>query len=252
MKTIILAGGYGTRLHEETDKIPKPMVRVGEKPIIWHIMSIYSHYVPTEFIVACGYKGEVLSSYFEDDSWRQQGPGPSSEGIFAAAMSDWTVTCVDTGLEAMTGGRLLRLKEHVSDGTFMATYGDGLADIDISRLLDFHKSHNKLATVTAVIPPPRFGSLELDGDGQVKNFSEKTQSETSWINGGFFVFEPEVLDYIDGECIALEQEPLTRLAADGHLMAYAHHGFWRPMDTLREKNELNELWLDGDAPWKVW
>ena len=240
MKTVILAGGFGTRLSEETIKIPKPMVEVGGRPIIWHILNIYAAHELNDFYIACGYKSEILEDYFR--------------GEWAAAdnLARSRVTCVDTGLETMTGGRLLRLREQLGGQAFAVTYGDGVGDVDIAGLLEFHRGHGKLATVTAVHPPPRFGALDLDADDRVRVFAEKPLSESGWINGGFFVFEPGVLDYIEDESTPLELAPLSRLAADGELMAFRHHGFWKPMDTLREKNELNALWESGEAPWKMW
>ena len=238
MKTVILAGGFGTRLSEETQSIPKPMVKIGGKPMLWHIMNIYAAFDHRDFIVACGYKGEIIKDYF---------------GAFTSEEKpNWRVNCVDTGLHSMTGGRLLRLRSLLKSETFMVTYGDGLADLDISALLAFHRRHGQIGTVTAVQPSPRFGALHLDASDRVKVFDEKLDSASGWINGGFFVFEPGILDYIDSIDTPLETIPLSRLAADGNLMAYRHSGFWKPMDTLREKNQLNELWDGGNAPWKIW
>ena len=230
MKVAILAGGTGTRLAEETEVRPKPMVEIGGRPILWHILSIYARAGFREFLVACGYKGEWIHEYFRGH------PSP------------WSVALVDTGLDTMTGGRVLRLRPHLHDETFLLTYGDGLADLDVRELVEFHRAHGKLATVTAVRPPSRFGALNLEGDA-VREFSEKPQAAEGWINGGFFVFEPGVFDYLAGDGTILEREPLERLARDRELMAFRHTGFWQPMDTLREKRILEELWATGRAPW---
>ncbi|MBA2293032.1 MAG: glucose-1-phosphate cytidylyltransferase [Gemmatimonadales bacterium] len=252
MKTVILAGGLGTRLSEETAQRPKPMVEIGGRPILWHVMSIYARHGYREFVIACGYRGEVIKQYFHDYSihaadWQIDLQSGARTQLNQQA-PDWRIHAVDTGLHTLTGGRLQRLRQTLQDETFMVTYGDGLSDIDIARLVAFHRAHGKIATVTAVHPPARFGSMELD-DGRVTRFSEKPQTAVGWINGGFFVFEPGVLDYLDGDATSLEREPLERLAAAGELMAYRHEGFWQPMDTLREKRQLEELWESGHAPW---
>ena len=251
MKTVILAGGAGTRLEEETTLKPKPMVEIGGKPILWHIMSLYARHGFKEFVVACGYKGEVVKEYFSNFFFRNSdwkiNLKDGSRVVFNRGTPDWDIELVDTGLETMTGGRLLRLKERLESERFMMTYGDGLADVDIESLADFHESHGKLATVTAVRPPARFGGLELDGD-RVGQFSEKPQAREGWINGGFFVLEPGAFDYIQAD-VPFELAPLERLAAAGELMAYRHAGFWQPMDTLREKRLLEVLWQSGNAPW---
>ncbi|MEO5826664.1 MAG: glucose-1-phosphate cytidylyltransferase [Gemmatimonadales bacterium] len=252
MKTVILAGGLGTRLSEETAQRPKPMVEIGGRPILWHVMSIYARHGYREFVIACGYRGEVIKQYFHDYSihaadWQIDLQSGVRTQLNQQA-PDWRIHAVDTGLNTLTGGRLRRLRETLQNETFMVTYGDGLSDIDIASLVAFHRAHGKLATVTAVHPPARFGSMELD-DGRVTRFSEKPQTDVGWINGGFFVFEPGVLDYLDGDSTSLEREPLERLAAAGELMAYRHEGFWQPMDTLREKRQLEELWESGHAPW---
>ncbi len=238
MKVVILAGGRGSRLAEETAVIPKPMVEIGGRPMLWHIMRVYAAHGFKDFIIACGYKGRAIEDYFA-------GFPRAEDGL----LGDMTAACIDTGRHTMTGGRLLRLGERLS-GTFMLTYGDGVGDIDISALVRFHRAHGKPATVTAVRPPARFGGLELDGD-RVSVFAEKSPAQAGWINGGFFVLEPEALGYIAGGDTRLEAEPLTRLAEDGQLMAYRHHGFWKPMDTLREKMELEAMWREGPAPWAV-
>jgi glucose-1-phosphate cytidylyltransferase len=253
MKVAILAGGLGTRLAEETSRIPKPMVEIGSKPILWHIMMIYSHFGFNEFAVACGYKGELIKEYFHNFALRNNDYSIRlSDGftqVLNAKSRDWTVSVIDTGLDTMTGGRVRRLSPFLGEGTFMVTYGDGVGDVDVRRLLDFHRAHGRLATVSAVRPPSRFGALDLDGDCC---FSEKPQIGEGWINGGFFVFEPEVVELIDGDSTVLERGPLETLAARGELVAYRHEGFWQPMDTLREKQLLEQLWMSGKAPWKVW
>lgn len=257
MKTVILAGGFGTRLSEETLVRPKPMVEIGGRPIIWHIMHIYESHGFNHFVVACGYKGEVIKEYFRNYFFHESDFGISLKNgackVINSDTPDMEVELVDTGLNTMTGGRLvsLRKKDVLGRETFMVTYGDGVADVDIRGLVDFHRGHGKLATVTAVRPPARFGGLVIEGD-RVKEFTEKPQTGEGWINGGFFVFEPGVMDYISGDETSLEREPLERLARDGQLMAFLHPGFWQPMDTLREKQFLESLWASGKAPWKKW
>jgi glucose-1-phosphate cytidylyltransferase len=255
VKVIILAGGFGTRLQETTADKPKPMVEIGGRPILWHIMKGYSRYGFREFLLALGYKGEVVKRYFlnyhylsssfsiELRSGRLDTHEPRQE--------DWLVHLIDTGVGTQTGGRIKRLGAWVGEGTFLMTYGDGVANLDIRRLVDFHKRHGKLATVTAVRPPARFGGLVFDGD-LVRRFTEKPQIGEGWINGGFFVLEPGVLDYIAGDDTPFEHAPLERLAADGQLVAYRHDDFWQCMDTLRDVRLLETLWQDGRAPWKVW
>jgi glucose-1-phosphate cytidylyltransferase len=255
MKVVILAGGRGTRLAEETSARPKPMVEIGGKPLLWHIMRIYAAHGHKDFFVACGYKGELIKEYFHNfyvhnnDYLIDLHDG--TRKVLGSNGIDWRIGVIDTGLETMTGGRVLRLKEWLGDETFMVTYGDGVGDVDISALLAFHRAHGKLATVTAVRPPARFGGLVLAGD-TVCEFSEKPQAGEGWINGGFFVFEPAVLSYVTGDDTILERQPLEYLAADGQLKAFRHEGFWQPMDTLREKQLLENLWAGGQAPWKVW
>jgi len=253
MKTVLLAGGLGTRLAEETSLRPKPMVEIGGHPILWHIMSAYADHGFREFVIACGYKGEVIKQYFgnlhfDHSDWAMD--LRSGERTFIGeGAPDWRVHCIDTGLETLTGGRLLSLRDHLRDGAFMCTYGDGLSDVPIDEVVAFHKAHGKLATVTAMHPPARFGLMEMDGD-TVTRFSEKPQTEGDWINGGFFVFEPEVLDYIDGPQSSLERDALDRIARDGQMVAYRHEGYFQPMDTLREKNLLEDLWRSGNPPWR--
>jgi glucose-1-phosphate cytidylyltransferase len=258
MKVAILAGGLGSRISEETEIKPKPMVEIGGRPILWHIMKHYAHHGHRDFVVALGYKGEVIKRYMVEyaslhsdltvdlraGNVRRNGNGNGSEP------DDWTVDLIETGQETATGGRIKRLAPHVGDGTFMLTWGDGVSDIDLDSLLAFHRSHGKLATLTAVRPPARFGHLELDGD-RIGEFSEKPQIGEGWINGAFFVLEPGVFDYIDGDDTQWEREPLERLAKDGQLMAYRHEDFWQCMDTIRDKKLLEELWKDG-APWRTW
>ncbi len=255
MKAVILAGGLGSRLSEETDVRPKPMVEIGGRPMLWHIMKHFAHHGIDEFVVALGYKGEVIKRHFVDvigvdgslsvflKERRVERPDPSTE--------DWVVHLVETGVETITGGRLKRLRAWLEDETFMMTYGDGVCDVDLGRLVAFHRAHGRLATVTVVRPPARFGALQIDGD-QVLRFSEKPQTGEGWINGGFFVLEPGVFDYIEGDQTHWEREPLERLAEDGQLMAYRHESFWLCMDTLRDKRALDALWASGHAPWKVW
>jgi len=255
MNVVILAGGLGSRLAEETELKPKPMVEVGGYPILWHIMKHYAHYGFKEFFLALGYKGEMIKRYFLDYSSLNGSMTINlASGEVATqdkACEDWTIHLIDTGLQTLTGGRVKKLQPLLRNETFMVTYGDGVSDVDITGSVKFHKAHGKLATVTAVRPPARFGGLHLEGTA-VKQFSEKPQAEGGWINGGFFVFEPGVLDYLGDDSTILEREPLERLAADGELMAFRHDGFFQPMDTLRERDLLEGLWAAGDAPWKTW
>jgi glucose-1-phosphate cytidylyltransferase len=255
VKALILAGGRGTRLAEETSARPKPLIEIGGKPLLWHIMSIYASHGFKDFVVACGYKGELIKDYFHNffvhNSDYVVDLGTGIEKIVNATGLDWRIALVDTGLDTMTAGRLLRLRSWIGDETFMVTYGDGVADVDLRMLMAFHQRHGKLATVTAVRPPSRFGALDLDGD-DVYRFSEKPQTAEGWINGGFFVFEPAMLDYITDDRTILEREPLERLAREGQLKAFRHAGFWQPVDTLRDKQLLESLWASGQAPWKTW
>jgi glucose-1-phosphate cytidylyltransferase len=255
VKVAILAGGVGSRLAEETEVRPKPMVEIGNKPILWHIMMHYSHYGYNEFIIALGYKGEVIKKYMIDycplnrDLTIEMRTGAVT--FSRGSIMNWQVDLVDTGMATLTGGRIKRLQRIIGNETFMLTWGDGVSDVNLHKLLAFHRSHGKLATLTAVRPTARFGHLEMKGDAVVE-FSEKPQTAEGWINGAFFVLEPGVFEYIEGDDTQLEREPLERLAHDGQLMAYRHHSFWQCMDTLREKKHLEGLWASGNAPWKVW
>jgi glucose-1-phosphate cytidylyltransferase len=256
VKVVILAGGRGTRLAEETAARPKPMVEIGGKPILWHIMKLYAAHGHKDFLVACGYRGEMIKEYFRNifvhsNDYVIDLRDGSIELLGNGAAIDWRVGVIDTGIDAMTGGRIRRLRPLIDDATFMVTYGDGIGNVDIGALVAFHRKHGRTATVTAVRPQARFGGLDLDGDA-VAVFSEKPQTGEGWINGGFFVFEPRIFDYLDDDATILERDPLERLAAAGELMAFRHHGFWQPMDTMREKELLESLWSSGCAPWKVW
>lgn len=255
MKVGILAGGKGTRLAEETQVRPKPMVEIGGYPMLWHIMRHYAHYRHNEFVIALGYKGEFIKRWMVDYAALSSNltvnlrtGAVKSEGGFSP---DWTVELIDTGQETGTGGRIKRLAPYMGQKTFMLTWGDGVSDVDLDKLLAFHRAHGKLATMTAVRPPARYGHMEFDGD-RIVEFNEKPQTGEGWINGAFFVLEPEVFEYVDGDETMWEQEPLRRLAGEGQLMAYRHNSFWQCMDTLREKHILEQLWQSGHAPWKIW
>ena len=255
MKAVLLAGGLGTRLSEETDARPKPMVEIGGRPILWHIMKIYAAHGVTDFIVCLGYRGYVIKDYFHNYFLH------SSDVTFKLATGEmhfhrasaepWTVTLIETGEDTQIGGRIKRILPHVGDEPFCLTYGDGVADVDITKLIASHRASGRLATVTAVRPPGRFGAILSDGD-RVTGFQEKPRGDGGWINGGFFVCSPGVGDYIDGDASVWEREPMERLAADGQLGAHFHEGFWQPMDTLRDRRQLEELWASGRAPWKAW
>lgn len=255
MKAVILAGGLGTRLSEETSLRPKPMVEIGGKPILWHVMKVYSSHGINDFVICLGYKGylikEYFSNYFLHTSDVTVDLRNNSLDIHHSSAEPWKVTLVDTGQDTMTGGRLKRVAPYIRDDDFCFTYGDGVGDIDISRLVAFHREHKGLATLTATQPPGRFGALSFDGD-RIVSFQEKPEGDGGWINGGFFVLSPRVLDYIDGDDTVWEREPIERLAQQGQLSAYRHPGFWQPMDTLRDKNHLEDLWAKGKAPWKTW
>lgn len=257
MKTLILAGGIGSRLSEETSLKPKPMVEIGGKPILWHIMKIYSYYGFNEFIILCGYKGYMIKEYFAN-YYRHMSDMTvdminNSITHHANHAEPWKVTLIDTGIETMTGGRIKRVKDYVGNEPFMLTYGDGVSDVNIMDLIQFHKSHGKAITMTAVQPEGRFGSLQITEESKVTSFQEKPKGDGNWINGGFFVCQPEVIDYItEGDKTTFENKPLENLAKDGQLLTYKHNGFWKPMDTLRDKMQLEEMIENGNAPWIKW
>jgi len=255
MKAVILAGGLGTRLSEETHLKPKPMIEIGGKPILWHIMKIYSRHSVNEFIICCGYKGYMIKEYFANYFMHMSDVtfdmGLNKMQIHENFAEPWKVTLVDTGEDTFTGGRLKRVRKYLGNESFCFTYGDGLGDVDITALIGFHRTHGRLATVTVVQPPGRFGAMNLSGN-QVKTFVEKPQGDGLYVNGGFFVLEPKVIDLIDGDDTIWEHTPLESLAVKGQLQAYKHDKFWQPMDTIRDKHQLEELWTSGKAPWKVW
>jgi glucose-1-phosphate cytidylyltransferase len=256
LKAVILAGGLGTRLSEETSTRPKPMVEIGGHPILWHIMKMYAHHGVNDFVICCGYKGYVIKEYFANYFLHMSDVTFDMRSnrmeVHQKRAEPWNITLVDTGDDSMTGGRLRRVADYVRrDEAFCLTYGDGVSDVDISASIAFHKNHGKAATLTAAFPPGRFGALDLEGQ-QVKRFMEKPKGDGAMINGGFFVLSPRVLDYLDDDMTVWEQRPLQRLATDGELMAFEHHGFWQPMDTLRDRTYLEELWASGRAPWKHW
>lgn len=255
MKAVILAGGLGTRISEETSVRPKPMVEIGGKPILWHIMKIYSAHGIHDFIICCGYKGYVIKEYFanyflhmSDVTFNMKS---NKMDVHQNNAEPWSVTLVDTGEQTMTGGRLKRVREYLGDEDFCFTYGDGVGNVDISALINFHRAEGRLATLTATQPPGRFGALNFEGN-RIDSFREKPQGDGSWINGGFFVLSPKVINYIDGDHTLWEKKPMEQLARDGQLSAWFHDGFWQPMDTLRDKNHLEELWAINQAPWKAW
>jgi glucose-1-phosphate cytidylyltransferase len=256
MKAVILAGGFGTRISEETDLRPKPMIEIGGKPILWHIMKMYAAHGITDFVVCLGYRGYLIKEYFANYRLHVSDVTFDLEGnaleVHQTAVEPWKVTLVDTGDDTQTGGRLKRVLPHVGGDDFCFTYGDGVSDVDISAVVKTHRTANKLATITAVQPPARFGVLEVDPDDRVRGFREKPLGEGGWINGGFFVLSPDVGQYLEGDQTVWEREPLERLAATGELVAYKHTGFWQAMDTLRDKRQLEALWDSGDPPWKSW
>jgi glucose-1-phosphate cytidylyltransferase len=257
MKAVILAGGLGTRLSEETGVRPKPMVEIGQQPILWHILKIYSSYGVSDFVICCGYKSHIIKQYFRDYMIRTSSMTfdmRSGDVVYHDRIAEpWRITLVETGGETMTGGRLRRARSYIGDEPFFMTYGDGVSNVNMAELLAFHRAHGKLATVTAVQPPGRFGVFSVsEHDPVVHSFTEKPQGDGSWINGGFFVLDPRVLDYIDGDDTIFEKSPMRRLASDGQLVAYRHDGFWQSMDTLHDKTLLENLWASGHAPWRIW
>ena len=257
MKVVILAGGFGTRLSEETDLRPKPMVEIGSKPILWHIMKTYSQYGINEFVILLGYKGYYIKEYFANYFLHQSDVtidiSSGNMEVHNNSSEPWKVTLLDTGLNSMTGGRIKRAQEYIGNESFMLTYGDGVSDINIEELVKFHKSHGKAMTMTSAQPDGRFGALNIEANNQVTHFLEKPKGDGGWINAGFFVCEPKVFDYIsDDDCIVFEQSPLQKLATDGEIFTFKHEGFWKPMDSLKDKHDLNNIWDKGDAPWKVW
>jgi glucose-1-phosphate cytidylyltransferase len=256
MKVVLLAGGRGTRISEETGTKPKPMVEIGERPIIWHIMKIYSHFGFDEFIICLGYKGYMIKEFFANYFLHRSDVvidlDKNAMEVLETKAESWKICLVNTGLETMTGGRIKRIEKYVGKETFMLTYGDGVADVDLAALLAFHKKQGKMATLTSVQPAGRFGALRLDENQNVESFAEKPRGDGSWFNGGFFVLEPEIFDYIEGDHTTWEQEPLQNIAKDGQLVTFHHHGFWKPMDTLRDKLELEAMWNSPNPPWKFW
>lgn len=256
MKVVILAGGRGTRISEETGSIPKPMVEIGNKPMLWHVMKLYSHYGFNDFIICLGYKGYLIKEYFANYFLHSADItldlSRNKMEVHGSKAEPWKVTLIDTGLDTMTGGRIKRIKKYVDNQSFMLTYGDGIGDIDIKQVLSYHKKHGRAATVTAVQAAGRFGALNITSSGNVSSFFEKPKGDGAWINGGFFVLEPKVFDYIKGDSTLWEKEPMERLAENNQLNAYKHRGFWKCMDTMRDKIELEQLWDEGDAPWKLW
>ena len=257
MKAVILAGGFGTRLSEATNLIPKPMVEIGGKPILWHIMKTYSHYGINDFIICCGYKGyiikEYFANYFRHNSDITVNLVENSIEVLDNHAEPWKVTMIDTGLNTMTGGRIKRIQKYVGNESFLLTYGDGVADLNIQETIDFHKKSGKLLTVTAYKPSGKFGALDMDEYGNVNSFMEKPSGDGNWINAGYFICQPEVFDFIpDSDQVIFEREPLEKIASSGQMSAYKHKGFWKPMDTLRDNTELNEMWDKGIAPWKCW
>jgi glucose-1-phosphate cytidylyltransferase len=255
IKAVILAGGRGTRISEESHLRPKPMIEIGGKPILWHIMKLFSHHRITDFVICLGYKGYVIKEYFANYFLHMSDVtfdlATNAMEVHEKYAEPWRVTLVDTGDETMTGGRLKRVRKYLDDGPFCFTYGDGVSDVDISRLVAIHRGHGKRATVTAIQPPGRYGALHIEASA-VTSFQEKPAGDGAWINGGFFVLNPDVLDYVEGDATSWEVGPLQRLAGEGELMAYQHTGFWQAMDTLRDQNQLEDLWRRGNAPWKVW
>ena len=256
MKVVILAGGLGTRISEESHLKPKPMIEIGDKPILWHIMKEYSHFGFNEFIICLGYKQHIVKEFFADyylySSDVTFDLSKNTMEVHNHYAEPWKVTLVDTGLHTMTGGRIARVKEYIGNETFMLTYGDGVSDVDISKLLEFHRSHGKIGTLTAIAVDQRFGVLDIGKEGVIHEFAEKEEKDSSVVNGGYMVFEPRIFDYIEGDETVFEKDPLKKLAHDDELRAFLHRGFWKCMDTQREKEQLEKLWASGNAPWKVW
>lgn len=257
MKVVLLAGGFGTRISEQSHLIPKPMIEIGERPILWHIMKYYSSFGHNDFIICCGYKQYVIKEFFADYYLHTSDvtfdfSSKNQMTVHANASEPWKVTLVDTGLNTMTGGRVKRISDYIGNEPFMLTYGDGVADVDINQLIAFHKANGKIATITAIQPGGRFGMLDIDDDHHISRFKEKSKEDGGWINGGFMVLEPKILNYISGDDNVLERYPLEKLAEEQQLMAYRHEGFWQCMDTMRDKELLEKLWASGNAPWKVW
>ncbi len=257
MKVVILAGGYGTRISEESHLKPKPMIEIGGMPILWHVMKLYSYYGYNEFVICCGYKGYVIKEYFADYYLHNSDvtfdfTDNNNMVIHNNVAEPWKVTLIDTGLNTMTGGRIKRVKDYIGNSPFLLTYGDGVSDVNINELVQYHLDHGKKATITAIQPGGRFGTLDISTDNSIIRFAEKTKEDGGWINGGFMVLEPSVIDYINNDSVSFEKYPLEKLAEEGQLNAYMHHGFWQCMDTLRDKTYLDELIECGKAPWKVW
>lgn len=257
MKVVILAGGFGTRISEESHLKPKPMVDIGEKPILWHIMKIYSHFGYNDFIICCGYKGYCIKEYFAQYFLHEADitfdfTNGNQRIVHHHSAEPWRVTLINTGLNTMTGGRVKRIEQYVDGEPFMLTYGDGVGNVNIAELVNFHRSHGRLATMTATQPSGRFGALSFNGSNLVGSFTEKPKGDGAWVNAGFFVMQPEVFNYLKDDTTVLEREPLEQLANEGQLIAFRHNGFWQPMDTMRDKNQLESLWQSGKAPWKLW
>ncbi len=257
MKVVILAGGFGTRISEESHLIPKPMIEIGEKPILWHIMKYYASFSYNDFIICCGYKQYVIKEFFADYYLHMSDvtydfTAENKMIVHNNNIEPWKVTLIDTGLNTMTGGRIKRVKDYIGDETFMLTYGDGVSDVNIEELVKFHKLHRKIATITAIQPGVRFGMLDINDDERINSFKEKSKEDSNWINGGFMVLNPEIVDYIDGDATVFEKEPLEAVALEGQLKAFRHHGFWQCMDTMRDKELLERLLTSRQAPWKVW
>lgn len=257
MKVVILAGGFGTRISEESDLKPKPMIEIGNMPILWHVMKGYSYYGFNEFVICCGYKGNIIKDFFANYYIRNSDitfdfSSKNAVQVHNGFSEPWKVTLVDTKLDTMTGGRIKRIKDYITEDEFLLTYGDGVADVDIHELLECHRKSGRLGTLTAIQPESRFGILDIEDDGSVSAFREKQAIDVGWINGGFMVMNRKVFDYIEGDSTVFEKEPLERLAREGELQCYKHHGFWQCMDTLRDKRKLESLWETGKAPWKVW